>query len=85
MSYGLSSLEILFVIVNLCGNFRTHWCNIHWNNGLIPQTWEDPSISNSEVEGAFGDNDPVDVVEIGERQRKIGEVGYEKVQQGKKK
>ncbi|KAG4971605.1 hypothetical protein JHK85_038026 [Glycine max] len=48
--------------------------NIHWNYGLLPQTWEDPSFANSEVEGALGDNDPVDVVEIGERQRKIGEV-----------
>ncbi|CAN6805650.1 unnamed protein product [Brassica oleracea] len=34
----------------------------------------DPSHANAEVEGAFGDNDPVDVVEIGETQRKIGEV-----------
>ncbi|KAF3550314.1 hypothetical protein DY000_02000409 [Brassica cretica] len=48
--------------------------NINWNYGLLPQTWEDPSHANVEVEGAFGDNDPVDVVEIGETQRKIGEV-----------
>ncbi|KAF2564521.1 hypothetical protein F2Q70_00014159 [Brassica cretica] len=40
----------------------------------ILSTWEDPSQANSEVEGAFGDNDPVDVVEIGEAERKIGEV-----------
>lgn len=32
--------------------------NINWNYGLLPQTWEDPSLANSEVEGAFGDNDP---------------------------
>jgi len=32
--------------------------NIHWNYGLLPQTWEDPSFANSEVEGALGDNDP---------------------------
>lgn len=32
--------------------------NINWNYGLFPQTWEDPSFANSEVEGAFGDNDP---------------------------
>jgi len=25
---------------------------------LLPQTWEDPSHANSEVEGCFGDNDP---------------------------
>jgi len=33
-------------------------CNIHWNYGLLPQTWEDPSFAKSEVEGALGDNDP---------------------------
>jgi inorganic pyrophosphatase len=32
--------------------------NINWNYGLLPQTWEDPSHSNSDVENAFGDNDP---------------------------
>jgi len=32
--------------------------NIHWNYGLLPQTWEDPSFANAEVDGAFGDNDP---------------------------
>lgn len=32
--------------------------NINWNYGLLPQTWEDPTLANSEVEGAFGDNDP---------------------------
>jgi len=56
------------------GKLRYYPYNIHWNYGLLPQTWEDPSFANSEVEGALGDNDPVDVVEIGERQRKIGEV-----------
>ncbi|KAI4318765.1 hypothetical protein MLD38_032434 [Melastoma candidum] len=56
------------------GNLRYYPYNIHWNYGLLPQTWEDPSLANSEVEGAFGDNDPVDVVEIGETRRKIGKV-----------
>ncbi|TKY71554.1 Soluble inorganic pyrophosphatase 6 [Spatholobus suberectus] len=56
------------------GKLRFYPYNIHWNYGLLPQTWEDPSFANSEVEGALGDNDPVDVVEIGERQKKIGEV-----------
>lgn len=32
--------------------------NINWNYGLLPQTWEDPSFANSEVDGALGDNDP---------------------------
>ncbi|ESQ31433.1 hypothetical protein EUTSA_v10004681mg [Eutrema salsugineum] len=56
------------------GKLRYYPYNINWNYGLLPQTWEDPTQANSEVEGAFGDNDPVDVVEIGESQRKIGEV-----------
>ncbi|KAK7331795.1 hypothetical protein VNO80_28535 [Phaseolus coccineus] len=56
------------------GKLRYYPYNIHWNYGLLPQTWEDPSFANSEIDGALGDNDPVDVVEIGERQRKIGEV-----------
>ncbi|KAF3550311.1 hypothetical protein DY000_02000406 [Brassica cretica] len=56
------------------GKLRYYPYNINWNYGLLPQTWEDPSQANAEVEGAFGDNDPVDVVEIGETQRKIGEV-----------
>ncbi|KAL3515426.1 hypothetical protein ACH5RR_022328 [Cinchona calisaya] len=49
-------------------------CDMMWNYGLLPQTWEDPSSANPEVEGAFGDNDPVDVVEIGTSSAKIGEI-----------
>ncbi|KAL9243706.1 hypothetical protein vseg_017562 [Gypsophila vaccaria] len=56
------------------GKLRYYPYNINWNYGLLPQTWEDPSLANNEVEGAFGDNDPVDVVEIGEKQRKIGDI-----------
>ncbi|CAK9207052.1 unnamed protein product [Sphagnum jensenii] len=56
------------------GKLRYYPYNINWNYGLLPQTWEDPSHSNPEVENSFGDNDPVDVVEIGERQAEIGEV-----------
>ncbi|KAA0031418.1 hypothetical protein IC582_000192 [Cucumis melo] len=56
------------------GKLRYYPYNINWNYGLLPQTWEDPSFANSEVDGAFGDNDPVDVVEIGESDRKIGEI-----------
>ena len=32
--------------------------NINWNYGLLPQTWEDPTTANADVEGALGDNDP---------------------------
>ncbi|KAK1309461.1 hypothetical protein QJS10_CPA09g00618 [Acorus calamus] len=56
------------------GKLRYYPYNINWNYGLLPQTWEDPNHANLEVEGALGDNDPVDVVEIGERRAKIGQI-----------
>ncbi|KAK2987429.1 hypothetical protein RJ640_018566, partial [Escallonia rubra] len=56
------------------GKLRYYPYNINWNYGLLPQTWEDPSFANSEVDGAFGDNDPVDVVEIGESRGKMGQI-----------
>ncbi|XP_047324576.1 soluble inorganic pyrophosphatase 6, chloroplastic-like [Impatiens glandulifera] len=40
------------------GKLRYYPYNINWNYGLLPQTWEDPSLANHEIEGAFGDNDP---------------------------
>ncbi|XP_026382237.1 soluble inorganic pyrophosphatase 6, chloroplastic-like isoform X2 [Papaver somniferum] len=43
-------------------------------HNLLSLTCEDPTVANSEVDGAFGNNDPVDVVEIGDRQGKIGEI-----------
>ncbi|KAK8942374.1 hypothetical protein KSP39_PZI009171 [Platanthera zijinensis] len=56
------------------GKLRYYPYNINWNYGLLPQTWEDPSYANLEVDGALGDNDPVDVIEIGDARAKIGEV-----------
>eukprot|EP00899_Mesostigma_viride_P006822 jgi/Mesvir1/16140/Mv08414-RA.1 len=56
------------------GKLRFYPYNINWNYGMLPQTWEDPKSVNHEVDGAAGDNDPVDVVEIGGRQAKMGEV-----------
>ncbi|XP_048422309.1 soluble inorganic pyrophosphatase 6, chloroplastic-like, partial [Pyrus x bretschneideri] len=56
------------------GKLRYYPYNINWNYGLLPQTWEDPTVADAEVEGAFGDNDPVDVVEIGDSQRRIAEI-----------
>jgi len=48
------------------GKPRFHPGPIYWNYGALPQTWEDPKIRGGDaVFGAFGDNDPVDVVEIG--------------------
>ncbi|KAI7993501.1 hypothetical protein LOK49_LG11G01984 [Camellia lanceoleosa] len=55
------------------GKLRYYSYNINWNYGLFPQTREDPSFANSEVEGALGDNDPVDV-EIGQTRGKIGQI-----------
>ncbi|KAF9432042.1 Inorganic pyrophosphatase [Entomortierella beljakovae] len=40
-----------------------------WNYGALPQTWEDPTHIDKDT-NARGDNDPLDVCEIGE------EVGY---------
>jgi len=31
----------------------------------LPQTWEDPTFVHPDAEGCKGDNDPVDIVEIG--------------------
>ncbi|XP_066961744.1 uncharacterized protein Nurf-38 isoform X1 [Macrobrachium rosenbergii] len=44
-----------------------------WNYGALPQTWEDPSHQD-EATGCKGDNDPIDVCEIGYRVAKRGEV-----------
>ncbi|ADM12356.1 inorganic pyrophosphatase [Encephalitozoon intestinalis ATCC 50506] len=49
-----------------------------WNYGAIPQTWESPHEIDKHV-GAKGDNDPLDVIEIGGRKKKIGEVYQAKV------
>merc|ERR1711918_275281 len=48
------------------GKARLYHGPIFWNYGCLPQTWEDPNHKgDEEVGGAFGDDDPVDVVEIG--------------------
>lgn len=44
-----------------------------WNYGALPQTWEDPNHIVPDT-GAKGDNDPIDVIEIGSLVRKRGEV-----------
>lgn len=43
------------------------------NYGALPQTWEDPSHKDDDVD-YFGDNDPVDVCEIGHRILATGDV-----------
>lgn len=37
-----------------------------WNYGAIPQTWEDPNHIDADTK-CKGDNDPLDVCEIGEK------------------
>ncbi|XP_034059662.1 inorganic pyrophosphatase [Gymnodraco acuticeps] len=44
-----------------------------WNYGAIPQTWEDPSHKDEDT-GCVGDNDPIDVCEIGTKVCSRGEV-----------
>jgi len=44
-----------------------------WNYGAIPQTWEDPSHIDENTKQK-GDNDPIDVVEIGSKVHPRGAV-----------
>ena len=41
--------------------------DIFFNYGCLPRTWEDPTFIHPDAEGCRGDNDPVDVCEIGAR------------------
>jgi inorganic pyrophosphatase len=43
------------------------------NYGCLPQTWEDPKHKDART-GYLGDNDPVDVCEVGSRVALTGEV-----------
>jgi len=56
------------------GNLRFYPYNINWNYGMLPRTWEDPAVANAECDGVSGDNDPVDVVEIGSATGDMGGV-----------
>uniref|UniRef100_A0AC35UHY1 Inorganic diphosphatase n=1 Tax=Rhabditophanes sp. KR3021 TaxID=114890 RepID=A0AC35UHY1_9BILA len=44
-----------------------------WNYGALPQTWEDPNHVDTNT-NAVGDNDPIDVIEIGTKRHQIGSV-----------
>jgi len=55
------------------GHLREYAGPIFWNYGCLPQTWEDPTEKHPDLK-VFGDNDPVDVVEIGSRSRLPAEV-----------
>ncbi|XP_075216485.1 inorganic pyrophosphatase Nurf-38 [Lycorma delicatula] len=49
-----------------------------WNYGALPQTWENPEVVDPQT-GCKGDNDPIDVLEIGQRVADRGEVIQVKV------
>lgn len=49
-----------------------------WNYGAIPQTWENPAHVDAAT-GCKGDNDPIDVVEIGSQVHARGSVVQVKV------
>jgi inorganic pyrophosphatase len=55
------------------GNLRDYHGPIFWNYGCLPQTWEDPGAKHPEL-GFFGDDDPIDVVEIGSSALAMGSV-----------
>jgi len=57
------------------GEPRYYHGPIFWNYGCLPMTWEDPGIKGTaEVMECKGDNDPLDVVEIGSVARASGSV-----------
>ena len=57
------------------GKARLYHGPIFWNYGCLPQTWEDPNVKgDADVGGAFGDNDPLDVVEIGAASLAMGSI-----------
>jgi len=60
------------------GKLRHYHGPIFWNYGFFPQTWEDPTETHPELH-VKGDNDPLDVVEIGSREFKKGQVARVKI------
>ena len=60
------------------GKLRDYHGPIFWNYGCFPQTWEDPNVEHPEL-AVFGDNDPIDVVEIGSSALDMGSVHAVKV------
>jgi inorganic pyrophosphatase len=55
------------------GKLRDYHGPIFWNYGCIPQTWENPYILHPTLNWK-GDNDPLDVVEIGSQSLECGSV-----------
>merc|ERR1719412_94445 len=55
------------------GKARLYHGPIFWNYGCLPQTWEDPNVEHPELK-VNGDDDPIDVVEIGGKALDSGSV-----------
>jgi inorganic pyrophosphatase len=55
------------------GKLRDYHGPIFWNYGCLPQTWENPKDEHPVLK-CFGDNDPIDVVEIGSKPLAMGSV-----------
>jgi inorganic pyrophosphatase len=60
------------------GKLRDYHGPIFWNYGAFPQTWENPNVEHPVVK-CKGDNDPVDVVEIGSKTLASGSINKVKV------
>ncbi|TYZ57795.1 hypothetical protein PybrP1_012033 [[Pythium] brassicae (nom. inval.)] len=61
------------------GKLREYgWGDMMFNYGAMPQTWEDPSHT-TEGTGCVGDNDPIDVIEIGTKQWRTGAIVQVKI------
>jgi len=60
------------------GKLREYHGPIFWNYGMFPQTWEDPEHEHPDLK-VKGDNDPLDVVEIGAEALECGAIVKVKV------
>eukprot|EP01089_Gocevia_fonbrunei_P006901 TRINITY_DN17913_c0_g1_i1.p1 TRINITY_DN17913_c0_g1~~TRINITY_DN17913_c0_g1_i1.p1 ORF type:complete len:193 (+),score=55.67 TRINITY_DN17913_c0_g1_i1:321-899(+) len=45
-----------------------------WNYGALPQTWENPDITSEAGMETKGDNDPLDIIEIGSAVAQTGNI-----------
>jgi len=56
----------------------TAYGDMIFNYGALPQTWEDPKLVDKNTK-AKGDNDPIDVLEVGIKEMKSGEFAVVRV------
>lgn len=61
------------------GTLREYgWGDMIFNYGCVPQTWEDPKFVHPDT-GAGGDNDPIDIVDVGAKMWSVGSIVRVKV------